>query len=547
MQKRKITGYLMLLALPLLSSCFDSLKQSPKKQEKTATLETPSVPLIPHEHEWAHQPFAPVKPDLIDDKKNGFSEAVSHTDFDQKLDREKEVDDYLWSYIIVSSSLETPEQKAVTKAYERIDRHPKLFLNVLRRAEPFLYLIVSELESAGLPVDFALLPVVESAYQTHAFSHEGAVGLWQFVGATGRMYGLKQNWWYDGRQDVMASTRAAARYLKKLSREFDGDWMLALAAYNAGPGTVRKAIAKNQKRGKDTSFWSLQLPRETRHYVPRFLAAIKWLKDAEARGLDLPPVKNSPYLQEVLVDSQIALERVASLADIALSDVYALNPGMKRWASDPEGPHTFLLPIEKASVFQENLSQLPKEERVVWVRHFIQEGETLSHIGLKYDVPVALIKKVNKITGYRIRAGKSLFVPKSSANAVANAEQEKVKVVHFVRKGETLSEIAMSYDVGIKDIQRWNKISHPKRVRMGQQLIVWKKTDQYTLPQLASNSHHDVQTIGYRVQSGDSLSKIAAKFNLKISDLRRWNKVLKNQKYLQPGQVLKVPALAGTS
>ncbi len=370
--------------------------------------------------------------------------------------------------------------------------------------------------------------------------------MWQFVGATGRIYGLKQNWWYDGRQDVMASTRAAARYLKKLSQEFDGDWMLALAAYNAGPGTVRKAIAKNEKRGKDTSFWSLQLPRETRHYIPRFLAAIKWLKDVEARGFDLPPVKNSPYLQQVSVGSQIALERVALLANIPLSDVQALNPGMKRWASDPEGPHTFLLPIEKVSVFQENLSQLPKEERVVWVRHIIQEGETLSHIGLMYDVPVALIKKVNKITGYRIRAGKHVFVPKSSANAVANAGQEKVKIVHLVKEGETLSEIALSYDVGIKDIQRWNKISHPERVRMGQQLIVWKKTDKYTLPQLASNSHHDVQTIGYRVQSGDSLSKIAAKFNLKISDLRRWNKVLKNQKYLQPGQILQVPALAGT-
>jgi membrane-bound lytic murein transglycosylase D len=213
------------------------------------------------------------------------------------------------------------------------------WLRVSERATPYLHLIVEAIDERGLPQELALLPVVESGFQPFAYSHGRAAGIWQFIPATGRHYGLKQNWWYDGRRDVTAATEAALDYLTYLNEMFDGDWLLALAAYNAGEGTVSRAIKRNRQAGRATDYWSLDLPRETMHYVPRLLAVSEIVAHPERHDIALTPISNEPAVAVVDLEHQVDLALAAELAEIDIETLYALNPGFNRWATAPEGPH----------------------------------------------------------------------------------------------------------------------------------------------------------------------------------------------------------------
>lgn len=232
--------------------------------------------------------------------------------------------------------------------------NPLYMQRVLQRAEPFLYYILEETEKRKLPAELVLLPIVESAYQPFAYSHGRAAGIWQFIPATGKAYGLKQNWWYDGRRDIYASTEAALNYLEQLNKMFKGDWMLALAAYNSGSGTVRRAIKRNKKQNRPTDFWHLQLPKETRAYVPKLLALKELIANPEKYALSLHFIANTPGFKQVKITTQIDLALAAKLAEIDLKTLYNYNPGFNRWATDPDGPHTLLLPIKAADTFETN-------------------------------------------------------------------------------------------------------------------------------------------------------------------------------------------------
>ena len=245
---------------------------------------------------------------------------------------------------------------------ERIDRQLALYMQntlslqqVSESAAPFIFEIVEELERRGMPTELALLPIVESSYNPNA-SNSGSVGLWQIMNTTGTVLGLTQDWWYDARRDPLASTQAALDYLNTLYEMFGHDWLLALAAYNAGPGTVQRAIEHNRSRSLDTDYWSLNLPAITEEYVPRLIAVSRLFATPENYDLQLSDVKNEAVLAEVDAGTQIDLNLAANLAGVDSELIYQLNPGYRQWATRPDGPHTLLLPLDNVEIFTSALA-----------------------------------------------------------------------------------------------------------------------------------------------------------------------------------------------
>jgi len=437
-----------------------------------------------------------------------------------------------------------------TKHQEYLDR-------VVERATPFLHYVTNETEKRNLPAELVLLPIVESAYQTFAYSHGRASGIWQFIPSTGKMYGLKQNWWYDGRRDVYASTQAALTYLQSLSREFNGNWLHALAAYNSGSGTVRRAIRKNRKRGRPTDFWHLDLPKETRAYVPKLLALKRIIDRPELYNVTINCVEDIPHFESIDTGSQIDLAMAAEMAEIELDKLYGLNPAFNHWATPPYGPHRLLIPVDAVSVFTENLAQLPKSERVKWKRHKIKQGQTLSHIAERYLVSVKSLKQINNLRSHNIRAGKYLVIPVSSRKlsdynltayqrkkTLQNIRRKGHKVTHIVQSGDNFWDLSRKYKVKSHSIARWNGMAIKDPLRTGQKLVIWtrkhstKSSRNRSTVQAPASRNGIIQSISYKVRNGDSLYLISQKFNVAIGDLKRWNRF--NSKYLQPGQVIKL-------
>lgn len=267
-------------------------------------------------------------------------------------------------------------------------RNQEYINRVADRAQPYLFHIISRLKERDMPLELALLPIVESAYHPFAYSPSRASGIWQFIPGTGKRYGLKQNWWYDGRRDIVAATEAALDYLEMLHKRFNGNWFHALAAYNTGEGNVEKAIKRNRRAGKKIDFWSLRLPRETRSYVPSLLAIAEVLKHTEKYNISFKAIANKPHFENINIASQIDLATVSSLSGLSIDEVYTLNPGFSRWATDPKGPHRLLIPVDKAKDFKQKLAALPKSERISWQQHKIRNGESLSQM-LRVTRPVS--------------------------------------------------------------------------------------------------------------------------------------------------------------
>ncbi len=438
-----------------------------------------------------------------------------------------------------------PRIDAQLKWYKK---HPRYISRVVTRASRYYHYVLHETIKRDMPAELALLPIVESAFDPFAYSHGRAAGPWQFIPSTGKHFGLKQTWWYDGRRDITASTQAALTYLQQLYKRFDS-WELALAAYNAGGGNVSLAMKRNRRVGKPTDYWSLNLPNETRAYVPKLIAIAKLVKDAEEYGITLEPIENEPYFAEVETGSQIDLAQAADLADISTKELYLLNPGFNRWATDPKGPHKLLVPTEKAEQFRTRLAALPAEQRVKWTRHTIQSGESLITIARQYRTTVDVVKTANGLSNSNIRAGKTLMIPTASQRSSEyvlsqaqrlNRKQEqiarrtnRVKNRYTVKNGDSFWSIAKKYDVGVRQLAAWNSMAPGDPLSIGKELIIWK--DQ----KIATNNtdRQIIRKVGYKVRTGDSLARIADRFNVSIAKIQQWND-LDIEKYLKPGQHL---------
>ncbi|NNM10942.1 MAG: LysM peptidoglycan-binding domain-containing protein [Pseudomonadales bacterium] len=444
--------------------------------------------------------------------------------------------------------------KAIVEEINWLKRNRSYLERVTRRSEPYAYHIVQRCKERGLPLELALVPMIESAYDAFAYSPGRATGLWQFIPATGRHYKLEQNWWYDGRRDVLASTEAALDYLSYLHNRFD-DWLLALAAYNGGPARVSRAIRKNRKAGLQTDYWSLRLPTETSRYVPRLLALRAVLSDPQHYGKAIWPVANAPHFEIVELDSQIDLAQAAKMAGIEMRALYKLNPGFSRWATPPEGPHQLLLPVENAGRFASELEKTNSADRLKWHRYVVKTGDTLSGIAKKFSSRHQLIARANNIQAHRIRAGQALLVPvasESSAHYVLSEDQRQLalgsryrgreKSWYTVKPGDSWWKIGKRYNVSSATLARWNGKAAGDTLLPGKRLVVWRKA-------ASKNSGRATvsRSFTYRVRQGDSLSRIASHYNVSVSELLDWND-LAPKEYLRPGQPLKVKvAVAGNN
>jgi membrane-bound lytic murein transglycosylase D len=413
-----------------------------------------------------------------------------------------------------------------------------------------------------MPMEIALLPIVESAFDPFAYSHARASGIWQFIPSTARFMHLERNWWYDGRRDILAATDAALNLLQRLHDRLDNDWLLALAAYNSGEGNVRKAIRRNQRKHKPTDFWHLKLPRETTAYVPKLLALARLYRDPAKYHTYILPIPDEPYFAQADTHSQIDLAQAAKLAQVDIEEVYLLNPGLNRWATDPNGPHRLLLPRDNADLFRNALKQLPEKERIHWQQYTIKSGDTLSTVAAAFNVSTDTLASVNRIKNSRITAGRSLMIPVASGSNYALSQDqrsEKVqkmladldspKFTHTVRKGESLWSISRKYKTTPRKLASWNGMAERDPLRIGRKLIIWKNGEpvlasatpsseaalKINIPQTPPASRD--RKIYYRVRSGDSLSKIAERFNTSVRQISRWNK-LDIRKIIRPGQSL---------
>ena len=403
---------------------------------------------------------------------------------------------------------------------------PRYFQATSARSQLYLHYVVEQIEARGLPQELALLPFVESSYNPMAYSSSNAAGLWQFIPSTGKLFSLRQDWWYDGRRDVTASTQAALDYLSSLNATFDGDWLLALAAYNCGPGCVGRAIKRNRARGLPTDYWNLQLPQETMNYVPKLLAMAQVIESPTAYGASLPKLKDEPYFVEVTIEQQLDLHKAAELASISPEELLSLNPAFKQRVTAPQGPYQLLVPIARSDQFIAGLAGLPKSEYLSFQRYNVRSGDTLSQIANRYQVSVSAIKQANNMDGNIIHIGQTLMLPgiadgmqePSAIKALAMTEP----LTYRVQPGDNLWGIAKRHGLSVNAITRDNSLNTPV-LRVGQQLI------------LASAGGVTAREVLYTVKPGDSLYIIAREFKVQIDHIRDWNEL---GSVLRPGQQL---------
>jgi membrane-bound lytic murein transglycosylase D len=277
-------------------------------------------------------------------------------------------------------------------------------------------------EERGLPAELALLPAIESAFDPYSSSPAGAAGIWQFMPVTAEHVGLRQDWWFDGRRDIVAATEAALDYLSELHQRFDGDWLQALGAYNAGRARVNEAIRLNRSRGKPVDFWHLSLPEETRNYVPKLIALRAIISNPDAHNITLPALANTPHFTVVDTGGRLDLQVAAQLTGTSVEELQRLNPGLIRSTTPPDSPHTLLIPRTSEQQFREQLARLPADRRVLSVKYRVRRGDTLSTIAQNSRTTVTRLRQVNQLGSARIFAGKFLIVPLGEHDENASGE-----------------------------------------------------------------------------------------------------------------------------
>ena len=430
--------------------------------------------------------------------------------------------------------------------------NPAFLATVTERARPFIFEIVEELEKRSLPMELALLPIVESAYNPNATAGRNTAGLWQIISSTARSLGIKQDWWYDGRRDPIASTSAALDYLSTLNEAFGNDWLLALAAYNTGQGNVQKAIDQNQRRSRSVDYWSLNLSSTTKEFVPKLIALARLISAPDQYGLELADVHNERVVALIDAGTQIDLALVAEVAGVEPAILYQLNPGIRQWATHPDGPHTLLVPVNQVELFKSAVASLEGQTPVTWDRYVVQSGDTLSKIARQFNTQVAALQQVNGIEGSRIIAGESLLIPRaynSSAPIISpNAPEYQTGLAltgevppqgftpptrYEVRSGDSLWRIAGRYNLSASTLAEWNNISTESILRPGQVLMF--HSDPAVSQSTDNSSGND--TINYTVKSGDTLARIAKRFGVGVAKLIEWNDI-QAENLIHPGQQL---------
>lgn len=404
--------------------------------------------------------------------------------------------------------------------------HNQYYIDELvENASPYIYYVFRQTQLRHMPAEIALLPMIESDYNPFAYSKAGATGLWQMMPGTASGFGLSINWWYDGRRDIVASTKAALDYLSYLHSFFHNNWLLAIAAYDSGEGTVRAAIRHNKRLHKPIDFWSLPLPKETQHYIPKLLALSAIFAKDNHYGVHIASIPNQPYFSTIAMDSQINLSQAAKLSGVDKQLLRQLNPGFRRWATSPDEPYTFVLPTTKKSAFLHALHSIPKLDRVNWQHHKVVSGDTLSEIAADAHTTTSVLKKVNNLKDSHIRIGQNLLIPMTINGKLDHLDMDLQhgtiaeedlpgprRISYTVKANDSLWTIAARYGVTIRELTFWNKLNSHSKLESGDQLTIWQPKKAKPL----RFSH-------YTVKAGDSLSQIAAHYHVSRQVIQKAN------------------------
>lgn len=431
-------------------------------------------------------------------------------------------------------------QAAVHHQLRWLINHPS-YLHKLAQSEPYIYHIIKEIKHKKLPGEIALIPMIESAYDPFAYSGAGAAGLWQLMPGTGSDLGLKHDWWFDARRSIGASTEAALNYFVYLKKFFHNNWLLAIAAYDSGEGTISRLIKAHQSHWRQPDFWQLPVPNETKAYVPRLLALAEIIQNPQRYGIKLPEIPYIPYFEEVNIGSQIDLNHAAQLAEMPYKDLLKLNPGFNRWATSPFQPYKLLLPTDKAELFSKKLALIPPEKRVSLSQHQMGPHDNLNNIAKQYHTSVTLLKNINQLTSNKVTPGQTVLIPsqtnhtnqtssnisKPTDNFNSNSNSKKqlllekpntYKIIHIVQKNETIQSIENRYQISLP---------HGSKIHTGQALVLWINKSHSTIK---NKPQHIAQNKLYKIKKGDTLSHIAKLYHTKIALINKLNpKLHKNR------------------
>ena len=392
-----------------------------------------------------------------------------------------EVPTDLWQRIRNGFGLPELNSKLIARHEKWYANHPDYVARMAERSQRYLYYITQEVERRGMPSEIALLPVIESAFNPGAYSVGHASGIWQFISSTGKNFGMQQNWWYDGRRDIISATNGALDYLQQLHEQF-GDWELALAAYNWGEGAVSRAQAHNRKLHKPTDFANLHLPLETRNYVPKLLAVKHIVNEPERFGLKLSSIPNQPYFAAITTQRPIDVKLAAELADISMDEFLALNPGHNRPVILQDNATVLLLPVDKLETFQTNLEKY-NQPLVSWQPYQTKKGDRFDQLAPRFGLSTEKLRSVNGLSARaKISSGQTLLVPLNSeepaeaeftafnTNLVSIDDTAGNTFKHTVRRGESISIIARHYHISQARLLELN--SNLGKLKVGQRLTV---------------------------------------------------------------------------
>jgi len=484
---------LLLLSIVALAGCAPmavqhAAKETPQNSQLALSRQPAVTPektalqqSAPEQRTEIIQTVSAVQPAIAASPEITFAPVAATTPFLGQNLNSNQVD--VWQRIRNGYGMREQDSKLVARFEQWYAGKPDYVERMTERARLYLYFIVEEVEKRGMPMEIAILPMIESAFQPGAYSTASASGIWQFIPSTGKSFGMQQNWWYDGRRDVISATKGALDYLQKLHDQF-GEWDLALAAYNCGENCVMRAQARNRKSRLPTNYASLKLPKETRQYVPKLMAVKNIVSFPQSFGLTLTDVPNKPYFAKVVTSRHIDLQLAAEMAGISVEEFIALNPAHNRPVILTKEDDVILLPVDKVASFRANLERA-EQPLVSWQAYPAKKGENLDELAARFGISVEKLKSINSLSrNIKVSNGQALLVPLNGEQAkiefaafntnLAIADQSMLNAVrHKVRKGDTLSSIARRYHVRLASLQSWNR--GVKLLRPGQFVLVAQK------------------------------------------------------------------------
>ena len=434
----------------------------------------------------------------------------------------------VWDRIALNSTIQNQVLDEETLQYlNAYLASPEQLKKLLVKGEYFIFFVLEQLEKYDLPPELALLPYIESNYDPFSISTSGAMGLWQFMPATARIYGLEDTWWYEQRHDPLISTKAAVRYLAYLHNRFGKDLTYTLSAYNGGPTLLEKQIKLNRRTGKSVDYKSLRLPKQTKAYVPKFKAIVELIINAKKYDIQLPKFPNRSVLGQIILDGQIEIFAFSEFSDLKPEFIYKLNAGFTKWASPPGKTTTFNIPIEFVELLNKKKGEFTQANQINWVTHKVSEGDSLWKIADQYDTEVLVLKTVNYLQSNLLNLNQQLLIPLSNSRNQTFIPYQ----AHIISEGDTLWSLGIKYGISPTEIAKNNGLKINSDLRIGKQLNIGNKNIYRTI-----NSKK--RTILYSVKQGDSLYRIADIFNIQIKDIIELNSISDNE--IKPGQVLKI-------